>query len=91
MDNTKVIKVAGDQYYTAIQLILGRVTLSDPDLPKVSIFFPLYDPKISYGNNTRVRWGINENGKWLLYVSTRAVAPGGGTPDVTPGSWKLLG
>jgi len=79
------------QFFTAIQLLLGRISLSDEDLPKVSGFFPEWSATEGVGNNTRRRWKTNETGKPLLYVSTKNVSAGGAPPDQNPGSWKLLG
>ena len=90
MNQNEMFAVIG-QMRDAITLLVQRVTFDDVDAVKISAFYPLWEKPKSYGNGTFLRWGTNEAGKPLLYVTTGNVAANGGAPDVTPGKYKLLG
>ena len=90
MDRNEQIKIA-EQMFDAVCVLVQRADLAEADAARLSGFYPIWDKTKSYGNNTWLRYGANAAGKPLLYTTTRNVAAGGTAPDVTPGSYRLIG
>jgi len=78
------------QISRAVSILVQRADIAETDAAEISAFYPLWKP-VAYGNNQWVRWGLDSSDKWQLWTTTRNVAAGGTPPDVTPGSWKLIG
>ena len=89
MDKTQLAVL--EQMYDAVSVLIQRADLQEPDAIRLSAFYPVWDKTKAYGTNTWLRWGVNEAGKPLLWTVTKNVSAGGGAPDVTPGSYRLLG
>ena len=80
-----------DQIFDAISVLIQRADLQEPDAARLSAFYPMWDKSKAYGNGTLLRWRTNESGKPLLYAASKNITANGGAPDVTPGSYRLIG
>jgi len=79
------------QIFDALRVLVPAADLQEAQAVKLSAFYPIWSAEERYGNNNWLRWSANEDGKPLLWTTTRNIQPGGGAPDVTPGSYRLLG
>ena len=80
-----------EQLARAVSILVQRTELEEADAATVAIFFPNWSKDKEYSNKEWVRWGEDEAGNPLLYAATKTIKAGGGAPDVTPGSYRLLG
>jgi len=73
------------------QIQLNRMNLDDAERKTVAEFHQEWEQK-AYGSNNYVRYGFDENGRAVLYRSTRNVAANAPAPDVptNPSNWAKL-
>ena len=79
------------QMYDLLCLLVQNAGLSEQDAVRFSGFYPEWEPGKAYDNKTLLRWGADSRGKPLLWAAANSVKAGAGAPDVTPGSYRLIG
>ena len=92
MESKEKLAIMG-QMFDALCLLIQTGDLQEADAVRFSAFYPLWQPGVTYNNNTWLRYGTNVQGKPLLWSTTRGNVSSreGAEPDVTPGSYRLLG
>lgn len=77
----------------AIEIILeyNHDNMDEFAMLEIAEFFEPWRPGQNYGNNTVLKYGVDNNGRAVLYVTTRNVnSTENATPDKTPNSYAKM-
>jgi len=82
-----------EQAARAISILVQMNTnIPDSTMVTISAFYPLWNSAERYGNGQVVRWGLNKDGKWLLYRTTSGnIQPNGPEPGTPGAPYRLIG
>ena len=89
MDNVFIGELLG----TAIRTLVNRANLDDAERIEIAEFHTEWKQGSNYGTNEYRKWNVADNGRAVLYRTSRAITNSQTPPDVptSPASWVKLG